>query len=524
MTSASPTGHRPRIGQKRGLSLREYAAILCRYRATFVAVAALAFVFLIAWILSTPTKYVSRTQLLVSISGSTTAAAYENDGVVTGRVNSYVALLTSDAVSQRVIDTLGLPVTAPELAAKVSATRVPPNTSLIDVAVTADSAQQAQQIAGAYAKEFIAYTAALETPTGEDGQKVHVTPVTSATLPSSHLGRRVVLSVLAAATALLLAVVAAWIRWLMDPFVRNADRATAATGVPVIASVTDVPAKSADELEAYRRLRTALGSHRWEERHVIVMASPDGGTDLPVVAANLGRTAVAADRRCVVISTRPSGEDATAIELDAAEPAPGADGGPDSLTLASWAADPDIIPTRASADLLRRLRTDYDLIIIAGPPVNSNVSSSALSDYADAVVLAVSADGTRRADATEAARRLSEVGAPVIGVVLIRAPENPDLENRDPEMGPDSENPDPEKDTDSENPDPEKVTDSGNDPDSENPDPEKVTDSGNDPDSENPDPERDPDSGKDDMAHDGSVEEAAAPAIDRPTHTEAKGV
>ena len=86
-------------------------------------------------------------------------------------------LLTSDVVSQRVIDKLGLPMTAPELAAKVSATNVPPKTAVIDVAVTDESPARARLLADTLANEFINYTDALETPTGEDSQKVHTTVV-----------------------------------------------------------------------------------------------------------------------------------------------------------------------------------------------------------------------------------------------------------------------------------------------------------------------------------------------------------
>src|SRR6185312_13010782 len=186
--------------------------------------------------------------------GSTTASAYQNDDVVAGRVNSYIALLTSDVVSQRVIDKLGLSLTAAELAAEVSATNVPPKTSVIDVAVTDESPEQARRLAETLAREFVSYTDALETPTGEDGQKVHTTVVTAASEPHSRLGERLVLWLLVALTALLLGAVAVWIRSLTDPVVRTA----VAGGVPVIGCVMSAATASAGDLEAYRRLRTRL--------------------------------------------------------------------------------------------------------------------------------------------------------------------------------------------------------------------------------------------------------------------------
>ena len=153
----------------------------------------------------------------MSVSGSTTAAAYQNDEVVAGRVNSYIALLTSDVVSQRVIDKLGLSVTPPELAAQISATNVPPKTSIIDVAVTAESPDRAQTLANTVASEFIHYATALETPTGEDAQKVRVTAVNTASQPRGNMLERSLLGVLAAVAAALAGAVAVWIRSVPTP-------------------------------------------------------------------------------------------------------------------------------------------------------------------------------------------------------------------------------------------------------------------------------------------------------------------
>ena len=222
--------------------MKTFLASVRRYWKTFAVVAGVVFALGLASILLAPAKFVSTTQLMVSIDGSTTAAAYENDDVVAGRINSYIALLTSDVVNQRVIDRLGLSLTAPELAAKVSATNVPPKTAVIDVAVTDESPAQARLLANTLATEFVNYAEALETPTGEDGQKVHTTVVTAASEPREQRVERMLLGALAAVTALVLGAVAVWIRSRTDPVVRTADRAAAAAGVPVIGCVTSAPA------------------------------------------------------------------------------------------------------------------------------------------------------------------------------------------------------------------------------------------------------------------------------------------
>jgi capsular polysaccharide biosynthesis protein len=199
------------------LNLKEFIAAVRRYRITFVLVTAV--VLALGWtsILLSPARFVSSTQLMVSIEGSTTATAYQNDDAVEGRINSYIPLLTSGVVAQRVVDTLGLPLTASELAAKINAARVPPRSAIIDVAVTDESPERARLIARTLGREFILYTEALETPTGEDSHKVHTTVVTAASEAHQNRVERLLLAMLAGLAALLMGGVAVWIRSRTDP-------------------------------------------------------------------------------------------------------------------------------------------------------------------------------------------------------------------------------------------------------------------------------------------------------------------
>jgi capsular polysaccharide biosynthesis protein len=213
------------------MNLGEFLATVKKHWKTFVITAAAVLAVGLIWLALTPGEYVSTTRLLVSVEGTTTATAYENDNVVAGRVNTYAALLTSDVVNQRVVDKLRLHESPRELASNVSATIVPPRTALIDVAVTAESAEQAQLIAQTLAEEFIKFADAMETPTGEDDQKVHTTIVTAATAPHEQLAQRVALGGLAALAALVLGAAAVWIRSARNPVLRLAKQDTTAAGM-----------------------------------------------------------------------------------------------------------------------------------------------------------------------------------------------------------------------------------------------------------------------------------------------------
>lgn len=194
------------------MTVQSFIAAAQKYWVTYLAVAAVVFAAGTAAILLSPATYVSSARLMVSVEGSTTAAAYQNEEVATRRIHSYIPLLTSGLVTQRVIDRLGLPMAPSELAQEISATNVPPKTSLIDISVRDRSSDRAEQIADATAREFIAFTAAIETPTGEDSQKVHTTLVSAAGPAHRDPFEQVILLLLAALTALLLGAVAVWIR------------------------------------------------------------------------------------------------------------------------------------------------------------------------------------------------------------------------------------------------------------------------------------------------------------------------
>mgnify|MGYP003606218112 CR=1 FL=1 len=381
------------------MSVRAFVASARLYWKTFATVALAVLAVGFAWLVLTPAQYVSNAQLLVAVQGSSTANAYQNDDVTIGRVNSYVALLTSDVVAQRVIDKLALATTPAELAAKISAVNVPPSTALIDIAVTDTSPEQARQIADAVATEFVGYTESLESPTGEDAQQVKTTVVSGASEPKSRLVERVATGVLIAALAALLGSVAVWMRAATDPVVRTPSQAFTAVGVPVLGVFGSARATSLAELEAYRGLRARLRGVAGHDDWQVLQISPvDGHADAQPVAENLGRALMLGGGRCVVVDEK--------------------EGFPDSAVDDDWATHPSIATTRFGS-ALRQLRQDYPHILIATPSVQADVAASAVCDFADSVVLLLVAGRTTRRDAGRAVKKLRMVGVEPAGVMLL---------------------------------------------------------------------------------------------------------
>jgi capsular polysaccharide biosynthesis protein len=412
------------------MNWKTFLAAIRMYWKTFLVVASAVLALGLAWLILTPRQYATTAQLLVTIQGSTTTDAYQNDEVVAGRVDSYIALLTSDVVSQRVINKLGLPRRAHDLAAKVSATRVPPSTSVIDVEVTADSPEQARELTDTLAQEFVSYTAALETPTGQDSQKVKTTIISGASEPRPRITEYVALGGLVVLAALLLGAVAVWIRSATDRVVRMPNRAAAAAGVPVLGCVTSTAAASVAELYGYRRVRSQLRSTQdTSGGRVLELASVDSAVDATTVATNLGRAMELAGSRSVVVDANtPDSPVPPASPIDEQhgvrerrQPVRGAKGFPDTLSAAGWGQDPDGIVTKQVSSLVEQLRDKYECVIIAAPPMLSTLAASEISDYVDSVLLLVSLGRTKRRDVSQAAASLRETGAPLMGVVVVQS-------------------------------------------------------------------------------------------------------
>ncbi|WP_420749510.1 hypothetical protein [Rhodococcus sp. O3] len=403
------------------MRLNAFLADLRPYRRTFSVVTVAVIAVGLLWLLLTPSRYVSTARLMVSIEGSTTATAYQNDEVVSGRVNSYVALLTSEVVSDLVVDALAVPMSARELAGEVSATIVPPRTSLIDVAVTDEDPERARLLADTVTREFVRYVDVLETPTGEDDQMVDTRIVSTASEPSQSWTERAGLATAVVLFGLLLGTVAAWIRARTDPLVRTARCAAAVSGAPVVARVEGTGAATDDELDAYRRLRLRLRSFTFTRRRAgqdersaaWVLASPNGEVDTAAVASNLGRVMISAGDRVVVLDHDES-------EIRDLSPLQEQSRRPSVLGLSDSSPSGESgFPGADPESMIEDLRADGTTVVVAVSPVLATCTASIVGGYADGVLLTVVPAETRRRDLARATESLRDCGVCPVGVVLV---------------------------------------------------------------------------------------------------------
>jgi capsular exopolysaccharide synthesis family protein len=80
----------------------------------------------------------------------------------------------------------------------------------------------------------------------------------------------------------------------------------------------------------------------------------------------------------------------------------------------------ELLSSRRFGELVGRLKEIYDMIVIDSPPVAAVSDALVLSKHADAVIYVVKADDTSSKLALSGIKRLREINAPVLGVVLNR--------------------------------------------------------------------------------------------------------
>jgi len=188
--------------------------------------------------------------------------------------------------------------------------------------------------------------------------------------------------------------------------------------------------------EEYQKLRASLVSIAVPSGlHTVLIVAPRHGEGTTTVAIGLA-TALAKERESRVLliegnlrtpclgAVLPSMTDTGLSDFAAGRAAPDAlatriDGyGFSAIAAGSTRGQP--VNLEVFDALLSRLRSQFDFIVVDGPPVNAYADASVLATKVDGVILVVEADRTSVSDAETAKRQLDKVGARILGVVLNR--------------------------------------------------------------------------------------------------------
>jgi receptor protein-tyrosine kinase len=401
---------------------------------------------LIVSLLQTP-LYTSTTQLFVSTTISAPSAqVLQGNQYAVQQAPAYAKLITGRDLAGRVIDRLGLDMSAGELRSEIDA-NVVADTGLIDVTVTDPSPERARDIADAVGIESNAMVADLEAPPGDGAPPVMLTvtdqPTVASGATSPDTARNVATGGL---LGLLVGAGIALARTRPSLSVKDAEQAAELMGAPVLGHVVrdDSLAKRhvIDDrdgdlaAENYRQLRNSLQWLDPEHPPTVIMvtsAVPSEGTttvviNLALVLADAGRkvTVVDANLRKPNVSgylgmTGDAGlSNILAGTADVTEVAE-RHGDRDMWVIPAGAtpSNPgELLSSSQMRSLIDKLRGDNDYVLIDAPPVLPVADSSGFAGYTDGVLFSVRHGSTLTGELRQASAMLQRVRATVLGVLL----------------------------------------------------------------------------------------------------------
>lgn len=395
-----------------------------------------------------PVRYTATATAFVLVNSSDPSSPdnFQNSQFAVQRVKSYAPLIDSPDVIGPVIGDLQLDVTPRELREMVSVSS-PPETVLMEIAVTDGDAERAALIANNVAAELGQLIEEIETPAEGVLPNVKVTLTRPAETPTAPSSPRTVLNLLLGLVAgLAVGFVAALARHALDRRIKAPADVRAVTGVAPLGATLRNRTARRDPLvvldnhsagaERYRTVRSALKFAMVDSalRHVVI-SSPDAGDGKTTMACNLALSwAQSGARVCLVEADlrRPGaasmmGLDGTVglsevlvgdVPLDdALIPWQG-----EQLTvLPAGSLPPDpaaLLGSESMASLVATLRDRFDIVIYDTAPLGLVADAVVLGSVVDGVVLVVSSGVTTRDRLAACVETLDSARVPLLGTVL----------------------------------------------------------------------------------------------------------
>lgn len=396
-----------------------------------------------------PKVYTSRAALFVSMNTGRSATDLAQGSMFTqSQMASFGRLATMPTQLQPVVDELELDMSARELAKYISVS-APSGQVVLYVSADAGNPETAKRLADAVAAQ-LAKTIEEVSPTDSEGNTlVQAQVVDEAALPrypSAPDTRRNVAA--AAFGGLLLGLLAAVLRDVLDTRVRTQEDLETAVDVPLFGSVVGSAAKrkgpqtrtlriDGPQSEDIRRVRANLQmAGRVDECQVFVFSSALPGEGKSFCATHVASAFAAAGSRVLLIDAdlrRPTvakylGISGTAglteVLLGRARFTELCQQyGPNLAVLASGAVPPnpaELLASRAFEDLVALVSQHFEVVIIDSPPLLPVADAIAVSRVATGVVLVVDVTKTRRAQVVQSAEAVRLGGGRVVGAVLNR--------------------------------------------------------------------------------------------------------
>lgn len=433
------------------MDLRDYLAVLARRWRTVLGLTLVCLCAGIGTAFVLPPSYTAKAQLFVSTSTGAPSSTqlYQGSNFSQQRVKSYAQLATSPQVTRTVVNQLKLGITPRELAANISAA-APPDTVLLDIKVSNETARQAAVLANAVATRLGHVVQNIETPPGDQTPPVKASVVRKAQPPQQADQPRLPTIIgLAFLVGLAFGIGAAVLRESMDTSVKSGEDLRQAAGLPTLATIRYDPVAKDEPIlqddvgspraEAYRQLRTNM-QYADVDHHprVMVVTSAVSGEGKSVVTGNLGMAMAQLGMRVCLLDgdlRRPRCAEyfnlvpevgLTTVLIGRASVQQVLQRADDQLdVMASGDTPPnpsELLGSERMRELLRDLSQRYDMVLIDAPPALPVTDASVLASSADASLVVVRAGRTSRSQLGEAVEALQNVGSHMLGGVLNMAP------------------------------------------------------------------------------------------------------
>ena len=361
-------------------------------------------------------------------------------------VASYATIATDPLVLNPVIKSLGLDLTAAQLADDVTATS-DPGTVIIDITATSSSPQTAAAIANGVSANLVAAVAKLTFPTSDSQAPIKITQTRMAVAPTSPLTPKIPINVaLGAVIGLVLGLLIALVYNLVDTRIRSlrdielVTDATVLAGVPRSRRAERNPLLTRDDVrsargEAYRLLRTNLQFLDISRgARSIVVTSPLPGDGKTTTVANLAIAIAETGAPVVLVDAdlrRPALHEVLGIdgaagltdvligELTLDEVLqPWGDGKVMVLPAGRIPPNPsELLQSKAMADLITTLKKRFGTVLFDAAPLNPVTDSAILAARTNGALVVLAEGRTTRAQLQKALERLGNVNGRVLGLV-----------------------------------------------------------------------------------------------------------
>ncbi|MGO1544579.1 MAG: polysaccharide biosynthesis tyrosine autokinase [Gulosibacter sp.] len=434
------------------MELREVLNILRKHWLLIVSLSVVGVLAGLGLALVTPPKYEATTQLYVSVRTSEATATsdlVQGTSFARDAVISYVDVVPSAIVLDRVVEDLDLDMTSTELAEQV-VTSSPSDSVLLNILVTDEDPDQAAEIANAIGTVFIdvAVNELEQTDAGNES-RVLVKTIQPAIADPAPVSPNLRLNlVLGLVLGLMVGIAIAVLRTLLDNRIHSVADVKGVTETPILGGISKASESTTKPLivhddprspkaEAFRGIRTNLQFLNYDGARRFVITSPGPGEGKTTTAANLAITLADAgasvalvdgDLRRPMVATMMGLEGAVgltdvligSIELeDVLQP-----WGVDGLTVLPAGRIPpnpsELLGSESMELVINTLSESFDYVLIDAPPLLAVADAAVLSRHATGAILIAAARQTTRQELTGAIERLDAVDSRLLGIILTK--------------------------------------------------------------------------------------------------------